>query len=527
VASAAQLVPRALTVPRLGWAAAAVCTLVLAALATLPTWDDPGVPQDEGLLLVEPERLLESELPNRDFESFYGPTNTQLLAGVYAVTGPDVEAERTVGLVYRLALVGAVFALAAPAGILIAVVAGVTTGFFVAGPDALAWYGGLALLLWGLWFMLRASRVEDPMWSLRLAGILAGLAISFRPQFALAALLAALPVTLGGRSGVWRPLLGWSAVGLFPLWVHLALAGPVPVFENLVIDALFRSGPQSTLPYPPLSSDGGKLLLLLVAALVGLAAAAVVAWRRDRRHPEALRLAAIALLCLGLFPHVLGRVSAEGIFYVACVGVALAPSCLASPLLFPRVSEVERAIAATALTAAAMFIGARSLLDGIEANYVRAFGTSPDPVTAAYDRRENWVTWEGRSFPYSSAEGAADVREAMAAVDRLTEPGDRWIVGPSDLQRAFYNQTFLYHLQPDLEPGTYHLVMTPGTADRPGSRLPGEVASADVVLLGAEVDWHALMPNSELGSDDATEELQRHFCLDSQIGLYSIYARCR
>jgi hypothetical protein len=375
--------------------------------------------------------------------------------------------------------------------------------------------------------MLRADRERDPMWSLRLAGVLAGLAISFRPQFALAAVLAALPFAVRRPPSATRRLAGWTLVGLVPLWLHLALAGPVPVFENLIVDALFHSGPQSTLPFPSLSSADGKLLVLLAAALVALAGAAVVAWRRDRRHPEALRLATIALLSIGLFPHVLGRISTEGIFYVACVAVALVPSCLGSPLLFRRVSEAERALAATALTAIALFLGARSLLDAIEANYLRAVGTSPDPVTASYDRRENWVTWEGRSFPYYSAKRAEDAREALAAVDRLTDPGDRWIVGPSDLQRAFYNETALYHMLPDLEPATYHLVMTPGTADRPGSRLPGEIASADVVLLGAPVAWEVSMPNSELGSDDALEALERHFCRDTRVGVYRIYARCR
>jgi hypothetical protein len=527
MASVPHLVPRILTAPRIGWTAAAVSTLALAALASVPTWNDPGVPQDEGLLLVEPERLLEGELPNRDFESFYGPANTQLLAGVYAVTGPDVEAERAVGLIYRLALVAAVFALAAPAGVLIAMVGGVSAGFLTAGPDALNWYGGLALALWGLWFGLRGVRGEQPIWSLRLAGIGAGLAISFRPQFALAVVLAALPMLAWGPGGLARRLVTWTLVGALPLLVHIVLAGPVPVFENHVIDALLRSGPQSTLPAPALSERAGRLLLVLVAALAALAGAMLVALRRDRRDPEAIRIACIALFSVGLLPHVVGRIDIDHLAYVGCVAVALAPSCLASPLVLSRVGEAERTVAAVALTVAALLFGARTLLDGVEANYLRALGASTDPVTAAYDRRDNWVTWDGRSFPYSSEESAAGAHRALAAVDRLTEPGDTWIVGPADLQRAFYNETALYHLLPDLEPGTYHQVMTPGTADRPGSRLPGEIAAADVVLLGAAADWHTLMPNSELGSDDAAEALDRYFCLDTRVGIYRVYERCR
>jgi hypothetical protein len=66
---------------------------------------------DEGALLVYPELILKGRLPYRDFETFYGPANALVLSGVYAISGPNIFVERTVGLFYRILIFGAFFVL--------------------------------------------------------------------------------------------------------------------------------------------------------------------------------------------------------------------------------------------------------------------------------------------------------------------------------------------------------------------------------------------------------------------------------
>lgn len=509
------------------WGAALAVTLVLSAIAIVPTWVDPGNPQDEGLLLVEPERLLDGELPHRDFESFYGPANTQLLAGIYTVTGANVEAERVVGFVYRLALVAAVFALAAPAGIAVALMAGTIAGFFVAGPDALAWWAGVALAAWSLWLLLRAARAEWRPALVAGAGIAAGLAIAFRPQLAIAIGLAALPL-LWGRPGRLATRFGlWTLVGALPLVVHTVLAGPGAVFKNLVVDAVLRSGSQSTIAPPSPSEPWGPVFILLLAALAAVLVGAVVAWRRTPRDPEARRLGALALFCVGLLPHALHSLSPIHIQFVACLVVPLAAVVLASPLVLGALPEVERRLGVAGLTALAFVLAtSQSVLPGVEANYRRALGISEDPVTAAYDRRENWLTWEGREFPLLDAAFADQAREALTAVDVLSDPGDRLVVGSNDLRRTFYSHTFLYYMLPELEPGTHHLTMLPGVANNEDSGLAGEVAAADVVVLGTGADYRQILPGAELGSDDAEQVLRSEFCLRLDNGLYRVFTKC-
>lgn len=507
------------------WAPALAAVLVLAALATVPTWNDPGDSLDEGLLLLEPELLHEGVLPYEDYESFYGPANTHVLAGVYLITGPEVDAERAVGLVYRLALVAAVFALAASTGPLTALAAGVIAGAFSVGPAALAWFAGVALGLWALFGLQRSSRgagTPIPWW----AGVAAGLAVSYRPQFGLAVALAAVPLLAGRPLSASRGFAGWVVVGLVPLLVHIVLAGPVQVFESLILDALFRSGPQSSLPLPPRSSPEAKLLVLVIGANVAMLAAAVLAWVREPGSREARRLASLALFSLGLLPQALGRIESLHILNVACVSVALVPTVLASPLLLRRLEEGPRRVAAVGATGLAVLVLAQTWLNGVEVNYRRALGGAIDPVTASYDRRENWVTRGSREFPFFNVEQAAQINNLIAAVEQNSEPGDRVIFAPQDLQRTFYNQTALYHLFPELEPGTYHLTMAPGTANREGSRLPGDIAEADVVVLGTGIDWRLVAPNSELESGDATEELTSRFCLRQTSYPYQVFTPC-
>ena len=87
--------------------------LVLAGLVLLlaPRLFADGSPSDEGTILSYADRILHGAVPIRDFETFYGPLNPLLVAGVFKLVGPSFYAERIVGILYRLLLAGALLAL--------------------------------------------------------------------------------------------------------------------------------------------------------------------------------------------------------------------------------------------------------------------------------------------------------------------------------------------------------------------------------------------------------------------------------
>ncbi len=105
------------------------------------------------------------------------------------------------------------------------------------------------------------------------------------------------------------------------------------------------------------------------------------------------------------------------------------------------------------------------------------------------------LTFNGRTVPVPLKSQVDQLSGLLSAVEGSTEPGDRIFVGPSDLSNTVYNDTFLYHLVPELTPATYFLEMNPGTADRPGSRLKSDVSTADVIVVTTRYDdWGSPAP---------------------------------
>ncbi|MEZ5373075.1 MAG: hypothetical protein R2704_10105 [Microthrixaceae bacterium] len=95
----------------------------------------------------------------------------------------------------------------------------------------------------------------------------------------------------------------------------------------------------------------------------------------------------------------------------------------------------------------------------------------------------------------------------------MSSPGERLLVGPSDLSRTPYSDAYWYYIFGDLEPATRYIEMDPGIADAPDSGLPDEVASADWVILShVWDDWSEANTSVESGSNEPNEVLAERFC---------------
>jgi hypothetical protein len=71
--------------------------------------------------------------------------------------------------------------------------------------------------------------------------------------------------------------------------------------------------------------------------------------------------------------------------------------------------------------------------------------------------------------------------------------------------------------------------MDPGVANREGSRLADDVASADaVVLSGVWSDWDEPNDSRKFGPNEPNEVVRDEFCLvDKYSGLFELYRRCK
>ena len=296
------------------------------------------------------------------------------------------------------------------------------------------------------------------------------------------------------------------------------------MFENLVVDAFFRSAPESTRPFPPDLPQETRLMALVGVAVAGLVVCAAILWRRAPRGPEARRIAAIALFCAGLAPQALGRVGALHLIHVGCVAVPLLPYAIAT-VAGREWTRPLRSLVPAAGVAVLVAALAWSYVQPIRPGYGRAFQWPPWAEDVGADVRS--VERGSRSFPLSTEQEAVEAAQTLEVIDSIAEPGDRIVVGSDDLLRTFYNDTYLYHLLPELDPGTYYLTMAPGTANGDESKLPEDVAEADVVVIGTLPSYEQLLPRSEIGNPEAQQVLEEHFCLRDNFFIHLIYERCR
>ena len=109
----------------------------------------------------------------------------------------------------------------------------------------------------------------------------------------------------------------------------------------------------------------------------------------------------------------------------------------------------------------------------------------------------------------------------------MSKPGDRLLVGTSDLRKTPYSEAFIYYFFPELRPGTYYIEMDPGVANREGSRLASDVASSDVVVLSSIWDrWDEPNDSRKVGSDRPNQVLHRLFMQPGDYGgLYELWVR--
>jgi hypothetical protein len=469
---------------------------VVVAVFLLPARADflkPVIPMEEGSVLVYPERVLAGAIPNRDFETMYGPANVWLLAGVYQILGQSVTIERTIGLLYRLISVLALFFIARRYGIAAGIAAGLLATLLTAGTWAVAyaWFGGLALATWSLFCASDRRR-------LLIGGILGGLALAFRPDLVLA--IGALVLTVRERRFIVGVLLG-----SIPIWVLLALAGFTTVVNGLIADPIVRdlSGARFPIPWtsPLLWLVLGSTLLLLAAGLA----------LKRRAGDQGLFMC--ALFSIGLLPQAFQRPDGWHLISAGCVAVALLP--VAATVFAAREYRTTAVILAGLV---ALSLTWASALPVAMESIGQTFGMrSP----ASYP-----LTFDGRTVLLPAQEQVRWLSELMTEITRVSDPGDRIFVGPRNTSRTVYNDTFLYYLLPQLTPSTYYLEMNPGTADSSGSRLAEDVSSADVVVLTTRYDDWAAAEALATGHTGPSVLDRKEFCFRNSYGPWELFVRC-
>ena len=192
----------------------------------------PGLTQDEGLLLVYSADIQGGGVANRSFQSVYGPATYLAIDAAFSVAGDSQTAERSVGLLYEVVLVGAVAVLVGRRrGVVVGCLAGVFPAMLEVnnGLAAYAWMGALASTALGV-ALYDAARRRDlapdrvGVALTTLAGCCFGWAVSYRIDFLVPLGLLVAPLIIE-RLRLARWLAMGALIGVMALIVNLVQAG--------------------------------------------------------------------------------------------------------------------------------------------------------------------------------------------------------------------------------------------------------------------------------------------------------------
>jgi hypothetical protein len=531
-----------------GWAVAAAVALffLVPARALLRA---PGPSMEEGFMLVFPMRVLDGAIPNKDFFYLYGPGSLWVLAAIYKAFGVTVTVERLYGLVQLAGLATGAALLVRWWGKWVAVAAVALSAIFVVPAIqlvAIPWTGGAALGLLSLGALVEARSRASARWATA-GGVLAGVATLYRIDLGLA-------VVLGGAAALWgldralvrRAIVGLAA-GLSPWLVHLVLAGPRNVWQGMLVDPMLRLRATRRLPVPPDPDELTGVARVFAAidrwwplprlgpsqqlfawfwllVLLTLALLAIAIWTVGRA-PHAFRprvLLAASLFAVGAFPHAVQRADSAHFGWVSGVVIVFLPAALAELVSMRRPAwPVTRIGAATGV---AVVLACALVLPSYTARrYIAIVQDAFDPPDAVE------VANEGRSFYVAATEAEARSIDALlAAVAREVPRGSRVIVGNTDMRRVPYVDSFLYHLLPNLEPGTAFIEFEPGITNRRGTRLTEEMRRADVFIASDRwLGWDEPNDAMEPGDPGPALVLRSDFCLCEDFGNgYKLFLRC-
>jgi hypothetical protein len=554
----------------------AVAVVGVAIGLPLPTlFHYQGPPMEEGFMLVFPERVLNGDLPNRDFLHLYGPGSLWALAAWYKVAGTTLAAERVYGLVQHLGIIFGLFALALPWGRRVATVCGVLGVLLVITPiglTALAWNGAVALGVVGCALALAgARRLSDGVPGARpwliAGGVAFGATLLFRPDLVVAVGLAVIALAWRRwRRDLLGPLALGFVVGVAPVLIHLATAGIGPSVEGMFLQPVFDLRGGRHLPIPPSWDrlDGALAavaqlrmpswplpmlaapqqvtlwFLALPLAAFAILGTGVAALRRASDDHRGRILVVVGALGVGLLPQALQRPDTTHLAWVSCVSMVFLPVAFVqwgewwsdrrrvAAQRAARVGERAPRVHPTVIRTATALLPLVLVVLVLPAYTARTWtDLTRQNLTGDYF---GWaVRNDDRTFYLGSPDIAASAQAVTDELRGRIEPGDRLFVGTADLRKTPYSDAYFYFLFPEATPATRYIEMDPGIANAPDSGLAEEVAASDWLVLSHVWDsWDEPNDSRELGSDAPNQVIRDRFCrVGDQGPHYELWQRCR
>ncbi len=467
--------------------------------SVLPLMNAPTGPMDEGCVLVYPELFSKGIIAHRDYESPYPPGNIWFLAGAYHLYGTDINVERCAGVLYQLILLAGIFFLFRCRGLGVAMAGCMISSIITLqiGDAALAWVGALA---WSVWSLVMLTQPGNPRTRSILAGIFVGLALTWRTDIAPPLILG-----LGGyhiltkwriRDLLWLFLA--AGVTLIPLMIHVLVVTPAVFLNNVFYKPVVGLHGARGLPLDFSNAYVGQLYALIV---IGTVSTLALGWiMRRSLGLEGKALLATGLFAVGIFPEAMQRAD---LMHLSFIGILTVPLLVFTGSFLTRYRMMPLLVAGTVLMTIPQEV--QYLADIHKANYGTTWISNGDRTIGTY---------------WPRAQRLVDFLQANAGRN------DSLLVGTKDMRFTAANDVAMYHLFPNMRPATYYIEFNPLSANAPNSKLAGDVAKADWLILDRR--WDAIAePNGSniAGSNAPNEIVEKKFRLVFTADPFGLYRR--
>lgn len=431
-----------------------IILFIITTIYYLPVINLPLAPLDEAFILVSAEKILNGQIPHKDFSSEYPLGQTVTLAALFKVFGVTVMTERIYDLVIKSLLSLSIF-------MIIRFLTSNITAIF-GWVMALIWlqhssmpaypvYPSITLIFIGIYLLLLHMK-EQRNYYVILSALFIVLATLFRHDLGgYAAIVIALVLTLRRFSGEqsWTPLISFivsSVLAVLPVIIYFYMHSAIGYLYNDLILMPLNMVKYQTLPYPSLSRWNLPFYMFPLVVLTG-AISSIFLLLRKKNDAIAYAVLLISLLGIFFFNQARWRSDMVHLIPVALTGILLAPVLLytlSKRLVLSRLSYSVVCL---------MFIIIFGITLSKPVSVINMLLTSTNGYVIAPTNPD----FERASYSKISPE----LKDTVAYIKNNTAINDDIYVGVKNHDRFVFNDVIIYFLAQRDSATRYHL-LNPG-----------------------------------------------------------------
>jgi len=427
---------------------------IITAVYYLPIINLPLAPYDEAVILVGAEKVLNGQIPYRDFSSEYPPGQFYTLAAFFKLFGTSVITERIYDMIIKSLLSVFIF-------LIIRFLSSNITALF-GWAMSLVWlqhssmpaypvYPSMLFIFISIYLLLLHFK-EQKIYYVILSAVSIVFAVLFRHDLGGYAAIAITIVLIfkrimGGQS--WSPPMMFIASGItagLPILIYFAIYSSIRVLFNDLFTVPVSFLEKQTLPYPSFSTWNLPFFIFPLVMVTGVITSIIFIKRKkdDSKVYEILLISLIGIFC---FNQARIRSDVVHLIPVALTGILLAPILLHTLSRGLSLDKWQNRIVYV-LFVIVFSITLSNPISIIKMLLSRTNGYVVEAINPDLERAK-----------YSNIN--SDLKDTVKFIKNNTSKNEKIYVGVKNHDKFVFNDVIIYFLT-DRDPATRYHVLNPG-----------------------------------------------------------------